>query len=159
MRTRVQADSPPLLDPPDAFKEPSSVIAGGVLALALLITDCNSDTQRSAFTPELPFELLEIIIDYAVQDMIKTKIGKTVAALMHVSSLVRLRSAQAFQPARMYEAIPPYRNVYSGIQAFTPIRLIIFMHEALSWSIQDITVRQHGSQGAPNSSQAFEILV
>lgn len=112
------------------------------LSVAVLTTDCISEKKRKDAVPELPKELQDLIVDFVVQGMVETKDGSTVCAVMHTSSLFRLRAAQAF------DAIPLFEAEYEGYEKEQKVNLErslgTFVGDVIeSWWLLDVSIKRH----------------
>lgn len=87
----------------------TSPINKAIISSALITTDCIS--HRKGQVSELPFELMQMIIDWAVIDMEATRDGSLLCALMHTSCLIRSVVKRSFEPLHLYEYyVIPVKN-------------------------------------------------
>lgn len=137
----------PLL-PSVSQKEPDNAIASALLVSSLHVTDCISDEHQSSAMPQLPLELVQLIIEFVLEDMRSTKIGVTAAALLHVSSSVRFWVAKAFAPIKLYEVDTPL--IAGATKARLPEEISSYIGPAVRWHVCDFSIRRHGVLSEPH---------
>lgn len=91
--------------------------------------------------PKLPLELMQLIIDYAVEAFRVTKDGSALVKLMHVSCLIRSRLCHVFSPVRVYERdVTPEK---CQVEVHLPRSLAAYCGDALEWAISDFSSRRY----------------
>lgn len=128
----------------------------GVFGIALCITDCNSDSQRTGKLAVLPNDVIDLVVDHVVLDMRDTKQGGTVAALMHVSSLIRYKLAKLFAPVKLYTAAPP--RVEQEAEVLLPEDFEHYIPSVIRWHLFDASMKRHGA-AAPSQQIGTEALL
>lgn len=119
----------------------------GVLGLSLCVTDCLSDSRREGRISKLPLELLDNILKHVIEEMRISKIGTTVATLMHVSSYVRCQVIKAFAPIRLYDVALPVASPLREVHL--PDDLLGFVCPLIRWYLQDTSIQRHSTKARP----------
>lgn len=128
-------------------KEPENAMTSALLVSSLHVTDCISEERKSTSMPELPFELVELVIDYVLADMRSTKIGDTAAALLRVSSSVRYIVVKAFTPVKLYEVDPSPSP--QEVTVHLDEKLVSFVASITRWHLADVSVQRHNAAVQP----------
>lgn len=118
----------------------------GLVGTSLHVTDCASEHTKGAQTPALPVELVDIIVDYAIQGMRETKEGAAVAKLMHVSSLIRHRVMREFRQLRLHEDVSRQSALPSSCDSvvLVPLLVVWAVWKAAEEYLLDCSTRRHG---------------
>lgn len=107
-------------------------MAGPRLMLMLTASEALTESDHKL---HVPFELVEIIIDFALAEARETKDGTLLCALMHTSSAVRLRLVRGMGKLRLYESDvywPPQQQTVRMSRDFGD-----FMWDSLTWYLSD----------------------
>lgn len=80
----------------------ASAVARNLTGQVLITTDCASTVHESE-SRGLPVELIDLVVDFAVEDMRTAKDVSAVTVLLHTSSFIRYRAAQAFSPITAWD--------------------------------------------------------
>lgn len=119
------------------------------IGAAVLTTDCIAETQRKGVIPELSQELVDMVVEFVVQEMVETKDGSSVRSLMHSSSILRLRVVKAFEPPVLRELEYQWFNndVVPQLHSMSFRRSIIdSIWDAVQWWVSDVALRRHELQ-------------
>lgn len=128
-----------------------------MVGYTLVTTDCISASDSKGVVPNLPIELLEMVVKYVVDDMRRSRNGATVRALMHTSLFFRFTCAKAFAPVyleRRHSSRPsPYKE-----ELCVPDDLSAYIWSTIQDTLlTDFSVRRSGGL-APSRPQSTECL-
>lgn len=133
------------LSPPTCsacVQSPLSASAKTLLSGAFWTTDCVSEQQgEGRETPALPHELLDAVIVFAKQEMKEKSDGAALAKLMHLSSSIRRKIVQEFQPVPLHEC-PVEQDDESAHQVRLPRALITYIWQSIDFYLLDFSTKR-----------------
>lgn len=116
---------------PVAARDQSNV-AHNLVSSALFTTDCISETKRNGSTPELPIELVLIVVAYALDSMRSSKDGSVIRALMHTSSFLRRHVMRAFDKVELVQNVRGDLEVSDALDAFVRNAVHLYLIDTLA---------------------------
>lgn len=104
----------------------------------MLTTECISEKVKLPTTSSLPAELTHMVVEFAIQNTRRTKNGRALCKLMHVSRALRAKVAKAFEPVTLYECTS---DVGAGTLLIAR-QLTTYIHEAASHHFLDFSLKR-----------------
>lgn len=111
----------------------------GLIGTSLFTTECISEKSKGHGTPSLPTELVDIVVDFAIElaRCQPEKQGMTLCKLLHTSRALRKKIARLFQPITLYECT---QDVGDGT-LLIPQPLATYVWELVNFHFLDFSLR------------------